>query len=168
MGTEPALHRLVTRLEALAAVEAIETLKARYWRAVDRGCPQDVEACLLPNAVIDFEGLPRFETRNGFLAIVRAAAAGGQGYHMHHGHNPDITLTDPDNAAGSWEVLYHGIDIAVGTIVQMAGIYHDTYVRRDASWWIATTTMRRTSLIVQNVDAHNTPRVTVVGNGASQ
>jgi hypothetical protein len=166
MNALPALDRLAMRVEALAAVEAIECLKARYWRAVDRGRPEEIEACLLPDAVIDFEGLPRFETRNGFLEIVRAGAA-AQGCHMHHGHNPDITVTDRDSAAGTWDIFYHGIDMAARTIVQLAGIYHDTYVRRDGSWWIATTIMRRTSMTVQSIGTRNAPRVTRLGNGAS-
>jgi hypothetical protein len=140
------------RVAALLDVEAIEALKARYWRAVDRGRADDVRECLLPEALIDFDGLPRFEGRNGFVAVVRESAARAGAYHMHHGHNPDIELTGPDSAVGVWEVFYHGIDLAARTIVHMAGAYNDTYRRRDGHWWIATTTMRQTSLTVQQVD----------------
>jgi hypothetical protein len=143
------LESLEARLLALQDAEAIESLKARYWRAVDRKSPADVEACLHVQAIVDFEGLPRCESRAAFMTIVREAASQSQAYNMHHGQNPHITRTDPDTAAGTWDIFFYGIDLAANTLVQMAGTYNDTYIREKGTWLIATTTMRILSLHVQ-------------------
>ena len=59
MSASITLEDLERRLTALQDIEDIESLKARYWRAVDRKRPDDVAACLTEDAIIDFEGLPR-------------------------------------------------------------------------------------------------------------
>ena len=143
------LDNLERRLADLQDIEAIETLKARYWRAIDRRRPAEVEACFIQDATIDFEGLPRYESREGFMAMVRQAAGSSQTFNMHHGQNPRITITGPNTAAGEWDIFYFGIDLGSQTIVQMAGIYTDTYVRENGNWLIATTTMRQTSIHAQ-------------------
>jgi len=149
MSTTSTLQHLERRLAELQDVEAIETLKARYWRAVDRKRPDDVEACFAPDAVIDFEGLPRYESREAFMALVRQAAANTQAFNMHHGQNPHIAITGANTAEGEWDIFYYGIDLDSQTLVQMAGAYTDTYVREHGTWLIATTKMRQTSMHVQ-------------------
>jgi hypothetical protein len=68
---------------------------------------------------------------------------------VHHGHMPEITLTGPDTATGTWALddysklpghgspsLFHG-----------QGHYHEEYVRTGAGWRIS-----RSILTFQNVD----------------
>ncbi len=151
MSVAARLDEAAGRLRALQDIDAIETLKARYWRAVDGRDPAGVEACLTADVVVDFEGLPRFTSRDAFMEIVRRGAARAQAWDMHHGHNPVITLTGADSAEGFWDIFYYGIDAEHGTLVQMAGTYSDKYVRRGGDWLIASTTMRQSSLQVQTV-----------------
>ena len=151
MSVAARLDDAAGRLRALQDIDAIETLKARYWRGVDSKNPACVEACLTADAVVDFEGLPRFTSRAAFMEIVRRGAARAQAWDMHHGHNPVITLTGADSAEGSWDIFYYGIDVASSTLVQMAGTYSDRYVRRGDDWLIASTTMCQSSLHVQTV-----------------
>ena len=158
MSTSASLEELELRLAALEDIEAIESLKARYWRAIDRKLPDDVAACLTADAIIDFEGLPRFDSRDEFMSVVRGAAANACLFNMHHGQNPSISLTGEHSATGTWEIFYYGIDVKAGTLVQMAGAYSDTYVRRNGHWLIAATAMRQTSLMVQTA----TPKLGVV------
>jgi hypothetical protein len=158
---------LEQRLRVLADLEAIESLKSRYWRALDQKRPDEVCGCLAENVVVDYEGLPRFESRDAFMAIVRQGAARTQAFDMHHGQNPRITLTGADTADGEWDVFYYGIDLSARTLMQMAGAYHDTYVRSGGRWWIASTSMRQTSLHVQSVDQAGAARTTILGRAAA-
>ena len=152
MSTTEVLDRIEQRITLLQDVESIESLKARYWRALDRKRPDDVENCLIPEATIDFEGLPRYASREAFMGLVRDAAANPSAFNMHHGQNPHITITGPDAAEGTWEIFFYGIDTSARALTQMAGAYSDTYVRRHNRWWIATTSMRITSLHVQTTE----------------
>lgn len=150
MSASITLEDLERRLTALQDIEDIESLKARYWRAVDRKRPDDVAACLTEDAIIDFEGLPRFESREDFMAVVREAAANPNTFNMHHGQNPVVALTGKNTATGEWDVFYYGIDVQTSTLVQMAGAYSDRYVRKNGQWFIAATAMRQTSIQVQS------------------
>ncbi len=149
MSHAATLDRLEARIAALQDIEAIEALKSRYWRALDRKRPDDVQDCLAPDASIDFEGLPRYESREAFMQMARQAATAPGTFGMHHGQNPRITLTGENTAEGEWDIFYHGIDTQAGTLTQMAGAYHDTYRRENNRWWIATMQMRIKSLHVQ-------------------
>jgi hypothetical protein len=147
-----ALDRIEARIRALQDLDAIETLKARYWRAIDRRRPDDVAACLAEDVSVDFETLPRYQGRVAFMGMVRQAAKQAQVFGMHHGQNPAITLTGPDDAAGEWDVFYYGIDAASGILTQMGGVYRDAYRRIDGRWVVSKMIMRMNSLHVQKVD----------------
>ena len=84
------LDSLELRLRSLQDFDEIEILKARYWSALDRKQPASVEACLHPEVVVDFEGLPRYESRESFMVMAKDAARNPNTYNMHHGHNPQI------------------------------------------------------------------------------
>ncbi len=150
MSASATLQTLAQRLHVLQSVEAIESLKARYWRALDRKRPADVEACLHPDAIVDFEGLPRYESREAFMSMVRQAAQSPNTYNMHHGQNPQITMTGENSAEGTWDIFFYGIDLATNTLLQMAGAYTDTYTCENETWLIAATKMRITSLHIQS------------------
>ena len=167
MSNEARLHGLEARLRALQDRDAIETLKARYWHAVDQKNPEAVSACLTANAVVDFEGLPRFESRDAFMEIVHQGAARTHAFDMHHGHNPQITFTGPDTARGLWDIFYYGIDVSTGTLVQMAGHYTDDYIRQGGTWLIASTIMRQSSLLVLQATPGATPRTLVLGSATA-
>jgi hypothetical protein len=167
MSIAARLDGLEQRLRALTDCAAIEALKARYWHALDLKRPDDVRDCLAEDLVVEFEGLPQFESRDAFMVIVRQGAARTQAFDMHHGQNPRITLTGADSAEGEWDVFYYGIDLAARTLMRMAGAYHDTYVRRGRRWWIATTAMRPTSLHVQSVDQAGLARTSIFGRAAA-
>lgn len=160
-------HELIERVEALEAREAILALKARYWRAVDLGMADDVATCLAADAVVDFEGMPRFESAAPFVDTVRAAAAQGGAFHMHHGRNPEITIDGADRAFGTWDIFYLGVLPGPRMIIQMAGIYRDEYRREDGRWLILRTSMRQTSMLIQTVGEDGVPRVTTLPGGGA-
>lgn len=147
------LEALERRLRALEDINAIKDLKARYWRACDRQKPEDVGACFAPaNALIDYEGFPKLESRDAFVALYAELGCRPGVMDMHHGQNPIITLTGEDTAEGLWDVYYFGIDLKARTTVQLAGEYRDSYARIGGQWLIQKTSFRQTSFLMQSID----------------
>ena len=54
-----------------------------------------------------------------------------------HPTNPDIRLTSPTSAEGTWTVSYTSQDGPTGH-----GHYLESYVRRDGRWFCAKMTLR--------------------------
>lgn len=143
---------LEKRLQALEDINAIKELKARYLRACDLQRPDDVRDCLTPNkAVIAYEGFPPFNDRDSFVDVFRTMGCVPGVYDIHHGANPVIELTGPDQATGKWSLFFQNINLAHRTVMQMGVEYDDQYIRHDGRWWIASTSTKRTSCILQNI-----------------
>ena len=161
---EDRLARLEQQVRALEDIGAIKALKYRYLRACDRKEPDVVRDCLDPDgAIIAYEGFPRFEDRESFVQIYREMGCRPNIIDMHHGQNPEITLTGPDTATGTWDLYFNTIDTAAGTVLQMACAYSDVYKRKQGRWWISETTTRRTSFLMQQQQPDGTLRVLVMG-----
>ncbi|WP_336951285.1 nuclear transport factor 2 family protein [Sphingobium aromaticivastans] len=155
---------LEKRLQALEDINAIKELKARYLRACDLQQPDAVRDCLKPEgAVIAYEGFPPFHDRDSFVDVFRTMGCQSGIYDIHHGANPEISLTGPDSAAGKWSLYFQNINLAQRTVMQMGVEYDDDYVRQDGRWWIARTATKRTSCILQTVDEKG--QVTLVSLG---
>jgi hypothetical protein len=154
------LESLARRLQRLEDIEAIKQLKHRYWRACDRQKPDDVQDCFLPEgAVVDYENVGRFEDRESFVDLYRRLGCQPAVIDIHHGQNPEIEITGPDSARGTWDVYYYGINTEARTATQLAGYYHDDYVRRDGRWWIAETRFFRSSFQVTEISAEGGTKV---------
>lgn len=139
-------------LTRLAAIAAIQDLKARYWRGVD--CKDSVllRSVFTDDAVIDFrdevpdgrsQPLP---TPDGFvdnaLSMLDGVAT------MHHGHIPEITFSGDREAAAIWPMednLWVQSNSAVLKFRHLRGFghYHDRYVKTEKGWLIAATTLKR-------------------------
>jgi hypothetical protein len=161
---EDRLAALERRLQTLEDIHAIHDLKYRYLRACDRKRPGDVRDCLDPNgAVIAYEGFPHFDNRDAFVQIFQEMGCKPNIIDMHHGENPHIVLTGADTATGTWDLFFQTIDTAAGTVLQMACEYTDTYRRHSGRWWISETSTRRTSFLMQKMQADGTLAVLALG-----
>jgi 3-phenylpropionate/cinnamic acid dioxygenase small subunit len=136
------LATLRAELRALRDLEEIKALKARYCRLVDA---QDwdgwLDTVLTEDVVLTLEGRA-VEGHEGVRAMIEAVLVGATT--VHHVHAPEITLTEPDTATGTWamddlvhlvrpkERRFHG-----------HGHYHETYVRTPAGWRIAASELTR-------------------------
>jgi hypothetical protein len=63
---------------------------------------------------------------------------------MHHGHHPEITLTDEATATGIWYLEDQVMDAEGGMILRGAAFYRDEYVKQGGEWKIRSTGYRRT------------------------
>ncbi|WP_367253269.1 nuclear transport factor 2 family protein [Pseudomonas sp. stari2] len=122
---------LIARLAALESRAAIETLIAAYANAFDR-----IDASLLKeiwhaDSSLDLPGFGSALNRDEILAM--AENSWRQMPHMHHWMANPMLEIEGDNATGTVAAncLFH--DIEKGP-VQVSGLYHDKFERRDGKW----------------------------------
>jgi len=159
------LDRLQLIEQRLRQVEdnlAIRDLKNRYWSNLDRQQLEAVRACLTAEARIDMEGVP-CRRRDEFIDYIQRAGGRSGLYNLHAGQNPSITVSDADNATGTWDVLFTSVDVGARLTIQMTGEYRDTYVRREGRWLIDALTFRQTSFLMQRIDEQGIPQIISLG-----
>lgn len=134
------LARKVARLEA---IQEIERLKYRYWRACDSKDPGAFRECfVLHGADIDYGPvLGAFDDRERLVELYSSMALRREGdrwlYNdIHHGMHPDIELVDAITATGSWTFWFMRINLADGVVEQSSLEYRDRYVVEDGRWKI--------------------------------
>lgn len=145
-------------LDLLLSIEAIRSLKARYCIAVDTKDTALLGSVLAVDAVADFSQAltPPGSTspahpaireplsgRDAIVAaIVRAVAPQVT---VHHCSLGDIVIESPTEARATWPVVDRLRRPRGSPVPDFVGYgyYHETYVRTDGSWMIATIAMSR-------------------------
>ena len=151
----------MTDIEALVAVEAIRTIKARYFRALDTKDWDLLGAVFTPDGQCDFRGADvdpvsgmcavpgaTDEILVGRDAIVASLSAGLRDVvSIHAGFAPDIEVLDPDSARGIW-AMSDVLRFPAGPLAEMRGWghYHESYVRTGGEWRIARLRLTRIAL----------------------
>ena len=129
-----------------ADIEAIQQLKARYFRLMDT---KQWDAWGLVFAADVVMEVPEADLvshgRADVVAFVSAALEGART--VHHGHMPEIEITGADAARGIW-AMFDFVEWpsgADGTRVGLHGYGHyvEEYVRDDGEWRIARTRLER-------------------------
>jgi uncharacterized protein (TIGR02246 family) len=123
-------------------IEDIKQLKARYFRTLDTRDWQGYRQVFTDDVVIDTTGSggERIVGADAFIAYLGEALAGTTT--VHQGHMPEITLTSDTTATGIWAL--HDIVIWPGSMrLDGFGHYHETYVKGDGGWRIASSTLTR-------------------------
>jgi hypothetical protein len=134
-------------LETLLAIEEIKQLKARYFRYVDTKQWDLLPSVFTDDCTFGFEGVvpgqvSRYESVDDFVRGLEVILGGVTS--VHHGHTPEITLSDPRTATGIWPMtdllerpLGHPLSSFTGY-----GHYYEEY-RRDDEWRIASVYLSR-------------------------
>lgn len=154
----------MTTIDSLAAIEAIRSLKARYFRAMDTKDWSLLGQVFTEDAQADFRGADVDPATGesavpgatgavlaGREAIVAGLSAGlGDLVTVHAGFMPEIEVQDDTNASGIW-AMSDLLRFPDGPISELRGWghYHERYVRVDGQWRIATMRLKR--LLVQTV-----------------
>jgi uncharacterized protein (TIGR02246 family) len=123
-------------------VEAIKQLKARYFRTMDTKDWAGMRRLFTDDVVMDTteSGGGVVTGADEFLSFLRPTLA--DAVTVHHGHMPEITLTSPTTASGIW-ALHDEIVWPDGTSMRGDGHYHETYVKVEGEWQIASSTLTR-------------------------
>lgn len=129
----------------LVEIELIKRVKYRYMRCLDQKLWDEMAECLAEDAVASYSGGKyAFEGRAAILGFFRAAMGSTDFLSSHRVHHPEIDLTGPDTAVGTWALEDVVIDASRDFALRGAAFYEDGYVKRDGVWRIARTSYRRT------------------------
>ena len=128
-------------LEQMPDLEEIKVLKHRYFRLMDTGQWEDLRHLFTKDIHVDFRGgtyRVRLDGCEDMIEFLSNSFHSGAAT-MHHGHMPEITITDRDSAEGVWYL--DDITIHLEDNIQTFGgaIYRDQYRRVDGAWKIART-----------------------------
>jgi hypothetical protein len=145
--------------EALADIEAIKQLKARYFRCMDTKDWSEFREVFTQDAVFDVRGAlepPRPDASYDEPPIVGADAIVSyvreglrQLVSVHHGHMPEIEILPGGEARGLWamEDILIAPEGAPFRVFRGYGHYRETYRKSSGGWRIAT--LRLTRLLIQ-------------------
>ena len=129
----------------LLALEAIKSLKARYFRTMDTKDWAALSGCFTEDLVADFRDAPGtlIHGREDYMTMIADVLKDATT--VHHGHMPEITIDSATAASGIW---------AMEDIVEMAGMklqgwghYHETCRRQAGHWRIASIRLTRLKLV---------------------
>jgi SnoaL-like domain len=138
-------------VERLVAIEDIRALKARYFRCMDTKDWDGFGAVFAADAVMDMTSEvpagadvdPVIRGRAAIVEFVRGAIDAVTT--VHHGHMPEIDVVSPTRATGIWAMEDKlrwppGAPIAT---MHGYGHYHESYVKTDGHWYIASIRLSR-------------------------
>ena len=134
----------------LAEIEAIKQLKARYFRLLDTKQWDVWREVFSDDFSAEVHGphpVIHFASPDEMVATNRKVLA--EAPTVHHGHTPEIELTGPDTAKGTWAMMDR---VELGAGFQGYGHYHEEYRKRDGRWRISRMTLTRLH-VVQGADS---------------
>ncbi|NRA00401.1 MAG: nuclear transport factor 2 family protein [Myxococcales bacterium] len=125
----------------LIEIERIKQLKARYFRLMDQKLWDEFALLFTEEVEQSWQSAPGeppagARGRDAVVDFIRGALEGMRS--THHGHMPEIEITDASTAVGTWAL--HDYCTAGGeTVFNGAGYYRDEYAKRDGRWLIHRT-----------------------------
>jgi hypothetical protein len=145
----------------LVEIELIKRLKYKYMRCLDQKRWEEMAECFTADAVAEYSGGKyTYEGREAILGFFRAAMGSTTFLSSHRVHHPEIDLTGPTTAAGTWALEDVVIDASRDFSLRGAAFYTDDYVKEDGRWKIARTSYRRTYEEVQMRSQPAPPQLT--------
>lgn len=123
-------------------IEQIKDLKARYFLSMDGKDWAAMRQVFTDDATVDISGAGGgvYDAPEAFIAYLTRSLGGVQS--LHEGSQPEIQLTSPDTAIGTW-VLNDCMTLPNGAEFRGFGKYDETYARVDGTWLITSSTLVR-------------------------
>jgi len=146
----------------LEDIEHIKRLKYRYCRCIDTANIAELKELFTEDASVCYVGGSyRFEAqgRDKILESI-GFAFHSQAIAFHHVNHPEIDVTSPTTATGTWYLKDWFLDLKHKVITDGTALYKDTYVKKDGRWLIQRATYERIYEIVTpvtqvpNITAH--------------
>jgi len=144
----------------LEDIELIRQLKYAYCRCIDTANIAELRTLFTEDAAVCYVGgTYRFEAQ-GRDTIIEALenAFHADAIAMHHVNHPEITVTSPTEATGTWYLKDWFLDLRHKIITDGTSLYRDRYVKRDGKWLIQYASYERIFEIVTPVT--ETPNIT--------
>ncbi|HEY8119776.1 MAG TPA: alpha/beta hydrolase fold domain-containing protein [Myxococcota bacterium] len=133
-----------TDADALAAIQAIQQLKARYFRLMDTKQWDALRAVFARDArLVDEESKTSWRGREAIASGIARVLAKART--VHQGHMPEIELLSDTEARGTW-AMNDWVDTPEFTLDGW-GHYHERYVFEDGAWRIADERISRLRVV---------------------
>jgi hypothetical protein len=135
-------------------IEAIKRLKAAYFRTIDTKDWEGLRALMAPEVTVDVsaDGAGVFEGVDAFLEMLVPTLR--DVVTVHHGHMPEIDITSPTTASGTWameDVLRFPPEVGLGELHGW-GHYHETYEKAGGGWRFRSIRLTRLRLDLTPLD----------------
>ena len=131
---------LEARIQRLEDIEAIKRLKYKYARCLDCKDWDRLAECFTEDAVVDYsQGKFHYEGTKAILQFLTDNLGSHDRITSHQMCQPEIELTSPTTANGSWAMRDYVIDKTLNIGVSGAAFYYDEYVKRDGEWRMKST-----------------------------
>ena len=148
-------------MDDLAEIEAIKRLKYRYMRCLDQKAWTELAECFTEDATTSYGGGKyAFSGRDAILRFLVDAMDRPSFLSSHRVHHPEIELTSPTTAHGTWALEDFVLDPERRLIIQGAAFYRDQYVKEGGRWRIRSTGYERTFEFVESLADRPGLRVT--------
>jgi hypothetical protein len=129
----------------LVEIELIKRLKYRYLRCLDQKLWDEIGTLFTDDATTSYGGGKySFTGRDEIVGFLRQSMGRDDFLSSHRCTQPEIDLTSPTTAEGSWALNDYVIIGEHDLIVHGAAFYEDRYVKVDGEWKIAHTGYERT------------------------
>ena len=138
-------------MQTILEKEAIRELKARYFRGLDTK-DWDLFASTMTEDVKGrySDGQLSFDGRETLVQFMVENLSDATTVTMHHGHHPEIAMSeDGKTATGVWYLQDMVIDLVGKTRLYGAAIYKDEYRKEGDEWKISYTGYSRTFEFVE-------------------
>lgn len=143
---------LESRLARLEAIEAIKSLKARYFASCDGKQPEQVRSCFADGEIdLQYGRIGNFSRADDMVAVFSELACAEHIIEMHHAQNPQITVHSPTEASAVWGLYYCMIDSNQNIATQLGGSYDDEYRCIDGDWKITRSCFHQSSTLILDV-----------------
>jgi hypothetical protein len=116
-------------------IEAIKQVQGRFLRAADTQDADLIRTTIIDDFYCDTGSGGRGETKGIEAFVTRITTTPALA--VHHALMPEIELTSPDTANGTWAVHMFA-KIADGSVVDGFGYYNNTYRKVDGAWRVST------------------------------
>jgi uncharacterized protein (TIGR02246 family) len=133
-------------LQRLVDIEEIKQLKARYFRCMDTRKWDEWGQVFATDCVMEVPEADMVTSgRDEIVRTVSGLLAGATT--CHHGHMPEIEITGPDSARGTWAMFdyveWPRSDTGDRVGLMGFGHYIEEYTKADGRWRIARTRLER-------------------------
>jgi hypothetical protein len=148
-------------MDDLREIEAIKRLKYAYMRCLDQKRWDELAECFTEDATTAYGGGKyTFRGREAILRFLVDAMDRPSFLSSHRVHHPEIELTSPTTARGTWALEDVVLDPERKILIQGAAFYADEYVKVGTRWRIRSTGYTRTFEFVESLAERPGLRVT--------
>jgi hypothetical protein len=137
------------RLQRLEDIEAIKSLKAKYFHACDQKQLDEIKSCFVAGEVfIDYAAIGTFNNADELLALFKDKACHPHIIDLHHGQNYQVEWLNENEASAVIDLYFYQINTEENTLAQLGGFYRDKFSKVNGKWKIAETIFTPTSTVV--------------------